>query len=239
MDKLFFVDKIGTPDIFVDYGCADGTLLASLTQWFHSDRNQFVGYDVDKDMADKASEKDHVTAYDEWDKIEARLGDQTSVLILSSVVHEVYHYLDVDGIDRFWNRVWNLDFDYIVLRDMIPSQSIQREPSINDVRKVRAAYGGTKALSDFEAQSGGIDKSQENLVHFLLKYRYTEPNWEREVREEYFPFYIEEFMSSIPLEYSVLYSHHYTLPYLKQCIRDDFHIELEENTHAKFILERR
>lgn len=240
MDKLFFVDKVNDPDLIVDFGCATGSLLNHLSKWFPD--TKLIGYDKDKEMIDRLWDKhgnDQTDGTWKWEQIE-RVVDETdgpSVLVLSSVIHEVYHYSDVDQIDTFWDRVWNSGFDYIVIRDMIPSKTIDRRPSMNDVRKVYSNFGGTKELEDFVNEWGSIETSHKQLVHFLLKYRYTQPNWSREVRENYFPFYVEDLMMDIPDRYSILFNHHFALPYLKQQIRKDFGIELEDPTHFKLILE--
>ena len=60
---------------------------------------------------------------------------------------------------------------------------------------------------------GGLT-SNKNFLHYLLTYRYVE-NWDREVRENYFPHSIEEFLSKIPTKYEVVYFEHYTLPFLR------------------------
>lgn len=241
MDKLFFVDKVGDPGLFVDYGCADGTLLKMLRNWFGG--ADMMGYDISEKMVKRVENIDdelQIMGTSDFGVVEATMGTEAenSVLILSSIIHEIYHYSEPAEIEEFWDRVWNTGFDYVVIRDMVPSRSLDRQPSMNDVRKVYSEFGGTEELQDFETYFGSVDKSQENLVQFLLKYRYTEPNWEREVREDYFPFYFSEFLGSVPSDYDILFNHHYVLPYLKQEIRNDFGIELEDPTHAKFILER-
>jgi hypothetical protein len=76
------------------------------------------------------------------------------------------------------------------------------------------------------------------LVHFLLKYKYVQPNWSREVKENYFPFYREELLAKIPNEYEIIYHEHYVLPYLKNQIMKDFRIDLKDATHLKMILQR-
>jgi len=73
-------------------------------------------------------------------------------------------------------------------------------------------------------------------MHFLLKYKYLQPNWNREVRENYFPLYREKLLSMIPDNYSILYHEHFTLPYIKESVKEDLGIEIKDNTHLKLIL---
>lgn len=239
MDKLFFVDKVDDPDLLVDFGCAHGKLCNVLLKFFGD--SDIVGYDISNEMLEKAREKSSgsLSFTSEWSQIDSSINEsETSVLILSSVIHEIYHYSDLDEIDKFWEQVWNSGFDMIVLRDMIPSKSIDRKPPMEKVRKIYSKYGGTKELQDFENSWGSIETSHKQLVHFLLKYRYTEPNWAREVKENYFPFYVEDLLGEIPDKYSILFHHHFVLPYIRKEVRKDFNIELEDPTHFKLIIEK-
>lgn len=95
MDKLFFVDKI-EPDYIIDYGCADGLLLKSVRPWYPNVR--LVGYDNDVTMvrlANEANTDNRLFFTSEWN--DAFVKDmphlvKRAALVLSSVVHEVYHY---------------------------------------------------------------------------------------------------------------------------------------------------
>ena len=89
-------------------------------------------------------------------------------------------------------------------------------------------------ISEFEAFNGGLT-SNKNFLHYLLTYRYVE-NWDREVRENYFPHCIEEFLNKIPVHYEVVYFEHYTLPFLREQVWKDFGFTLSDSTHAKILL---
>lgn len=91
-----------------------------------------------------------------------------------------------------------------------------------------------KQLKEFENRWGKIDNNK-SLIHYLLKYRYN-TNWNREVRENYLPITKEEFFNIIPSSYEIVYYHHYTLPFTKDKIQEDFGIELKDNTHIKILL---
>lgn len=260
MDKLFFVDKTDAT-MFVDFGAADGTLFKYMRLFVPE--KLFLGYDNDPTMchaAQKAADAAgdiHTTFLSKWDGEDNGHGNTVRVaiqrhrerctaagntakvaLILSSVVHEVYHYSDPRQIDKFWADIFGLGFDYIILRDMIPSESVDRAADIGDVQKVLRQHRDKKELKDFERRWGSI-QSNKNLVHYLLKYRYSTPNWEREVKENYLPLYWEDLMGMLPRDYDVLYHEHGVLPYIKRGVRDDFGIELKDATHLKLILEKR
>lgn len=85
---------------------------------------------------------------------------------------------------------------------------------------------------------GGSLKSNRNLIHYLMKYRYKE-NWNREVRENYFPLSLEGLLSKIPTDqYEIVYFENYILPYTSKKVKEDFGIEIRDNTHIKLLLEK-
>jgi SAM-dependent methyltransferase len=234
-DKLFFIDKIETK-LIVDFGCADGRLLQTINSVLQDPEVRYIGYDIDEKMielANQLNESPNISFTSNWDEVETKGG----TLILSSIIHEVYHYLTVMEISKFWHKVFLSDFKYIVLRDMIPSSSIDRESEINDVTKIYRKHYPSKQFKDFQNIWGSIENNKQ-LIHFLLKYKYLEPNWDREVKENYFPIYKEDLLAIIPSNYDILYSEHLVLPFLKENIFQDFKIELKDKTHLKLILKR-
>lgn len=255
MDKLFFVDKINA-DLIVDFGCANGTLIQCMDDWL-PDSTSYIGYDNDPEMAQKAAtawllkanldkmSEDRIRRtvfWSKWDAVQTHVAEQKkagkkTAVILSSVIHEVYHYGQPQEIDQFWARIFGAKFDFIVIRDMIPSEGVDRPSDTGDVLKVLRKFRDSRELKDFERRWGSI-QNNKNLLHFLLKFQYTTPNWEREVKENYFPMYWEDMMAMIPSEYSLLYHEHFTLPYIKRTVRNTFNIELKDATHLKLILER-
>lgn len=238
LDKVYFMDKVDAK-IFVDYGCADGALIKFLHSLFPE--YTYIGYDISPEMVDRAKDSfdtlpENVMFSDNWDDVIEQVSTAEGVaLILSSVIHEVYSYGTAKDTQEFLERVTGEAWDYIILRDMVPSMTIDRQSDINDVRQIMIGADQT-LLNDFERRWGSIE-SNRNLVHFLMKYRYTD-NWEREVRENYFPVTREEFFQLIPREYSIAFYEHFRLPYAVKTIRKDFGITLRDNTHLKVIFER-
>jgi hypothetical protein len=242
LDKAFFMDKIDAR-VIVDYGCADGTLINFLSSLFPE--LQYIGYDIDEKMLDRAREtcsRDNVIFTSDWyEVISHSLPDLSegaqrnpAAIVLSSVIHEVYAYGTRKEVDEMWDRVFRSGFDYIVIRDMVPSVSMDTKSDINDVKQLlRKANPGH--LREFEQVWGSIEQNK-NLIHFLLKYRYTD-NWSREVRENYFPLTREELISSIPDAYEIDFHEHFRLPFAVKTVKQDFGITLRDNTHLKLILE--
>src|SRR4051812_31044878 len=88
VDKLFFVDKI-QPDFFVDFGCADGTLLKSIKAM--NPTIPCMGYDIDRIMCKHSTDDIHIV--NDWDVVRAEMKKYSKpALILNSVIHEVCHY---------------------------------------------------------------------------------------------------------------------------------------------------
>jgi len=239
LDKIFFMDKIDAR-VIVDYGCADGTLIHFLHSLFPE--YQYIGYDIDDEMLEHARAKfdeDDMTGTilftSDWEEVKRYSRSGISAVLLSSVIHEVYAYGTRKDVDTMWDRIFNDSFDYIVIRDMVPSISMDKKSDINDVKNImRKSNAGQ--LRDFEQAWGSIEQNK-NLIHYLLKYRYTD-NWDREVKENYFPITREELLSSITDDYTIEFHEHFVLPFLKNVVKHSFNIDIKDNTHLKLILKR-
>ena len=235
LDKMFFIDKVFDPFRYVlDFGCANGELIKAL-QAMCSDY-AYVGYDISKEMIEAARKNvPNATFYSDWDEI--RLPFDQSMINISSTVHEVYAYGSEEDVSLFWDRVLKSGFRYIAIRDMMFSDANDRKADEAALAAVRRHREYAQKLADFEAVNGKIE-SQKQLVHFLLKYKYTQ-NWEREVRENYFPLSVEELTEKVPQDYRVTFFEHFTLPYTAWQIRKDFGVDLKDHTHIKIILEKK
>ena len=238
-DKMFFLDKIkDNVEAIVDFGCADGALIRHLSELTNI---KLVGYDSDYNMIDIAkskTNKDNCLFNEDFGEIiEEEIIPQESLLNISSVIHEVYSYLDSKDIEIFWNMVFDSNFKYISIRDLCASESINRPSNINDYTKL-IQRAKPSFLSDFESIWGSV-RENRNLIHYLLKYRFLE-NWDREVKENYFGLSLERLLSKIPMDkYEIIYFENYILPYTANKIKEDFDIELHDNTHVKLLLKKR
>lgn len=232
-DKLFFKDYINA-QLFVDFGCADGQLLRRLKQL--NPNIEGVGYDINPQMIELSKQYlDEYTVFDTWEKIEKAINkkNKTTALILSSVIHEVYSYGTKKDISIFWERVFNTGFDYISIRDtMLSKNDIIQQHSLKTIYE---AYD-TQKIKQWEKQWGTLQE-HKSLIHFLLTYSYIN-HWEREYKENYLPITIDELLAHIPNNYSIVLKEHFTLPYLKEKVLNDFKITLNTNTHCKLILQK-
>jgi hypothetical protein len=238
-DKLFFMDIIN-PDVVVDFGCADGTILSKMKE--KNPNVKLIGYDLSKAMLDKAKAKlgPDVFLTDSWAEVQSELSSYSKpALVLSSVIHEVYSYSLPKEVKKFWeNRVFGGDFKWIVIRDMIPSVEMGRKEATefqDDVDKVKAA-ANPKYLKSYEENWDDIGSSYKFLAHFLLKYKFTD-NWAREVAENYLPLSLETLYKKIPPSYKIIFEENFVLPYLKKEVKKDFDVDIKHTTHAKMILE--
>lgn len=232
LDKMFFLDKFFEPiETIVDFGCADGELIEEMNHLFPDYR--YIGYDISDEMLEIAREKNKdIEFYNKWKNI--NIDFEKSLLNISSTIHEVFSYSTKEEIKEFWDCVFNSGFKYICIRDMMLSDTLVENVTDNDVLKLKQA--NNNSVEDFENIWGSL-KSKKNFVHYLLKYKYLE-NWDREVKENYFPITVEKLLSMIPNNYRITYSEHYILPYTAHQIKSDFGIILDTNTHFKLILKR-
>lgn len=215
LDKTLFMDKSFEPvDEIVDFGCADGTLIAFLMQM--DSTYKYIGYDNVPYMIEKAKENvPNMNFFDNWDHIDCNY--HKALINISSVVHEIYSYLDEDGIKEFWHRVFDSGFKYICIRDMMFSKEDNSEVPAADIQKISSAEAYSEKLEEHEKVWGKI-KDRKNLIHFLLKYQWND-NWAREVRENYLGLEYEEFLNIIPDGYEIEYEDRFVLSYLKWCVK--------------------
>ena len=260
-DKLWFINHLDKNHtyIFVDFGCADGTLINILTQLDETKKSSFIGYDISETMIDLAKTKfswepeDDVNFFTKWEDVINEVNYKKShmpypsnvkkVLILSSVIHEVFSYGTDESIKEFFDNIQNSGFDYIFVRDMMASKDADRASNHDKVNTIRTIakqncvdYATTeKYVRDFEKHHGSIENNL-NLMHFLLKYRWK-INWEREVSENYFPIFIEDFLKKMEEKYNINYLERFRVPYLDECIFKDFGIKIRDYTHVKLFFE--
>ena len=234
IDKMFFIDKIFEPiDTIVDFGCANGELIKMLQYYF--DEYSYIGYDLSERMIEEAKKNvPEASFYTDWNQIQVPF--DRCLLNISSVIHEIYSYCSPKEIDEFLQRALYSGFKYVTIRDMMVSETACRPASPDNLKKIRSneAYAGK--LADYERIWGTME-TEKDMVHFLLKYSYTQ-NWDREVHENYLGLSLEELLKLVPDNYRVVYKEHYTLPFVAWQIKRDFGIELQTPTHIKLILEK-
>lgn len=240
IDKLFFMDKIEDVSTIVDFGCADGSMIREMHKVMP--KLKYVGIDNNQVMLNIASLKtDRDCDINYFKDFDNSIPYSKAVLNLSSVIHEVYSYCTCDEIKEFWANVFWRNFKYISIRDFCVNKSINRNTDVNDYAKLIRHASENKIsykIDDFESTCGSL-RDNRNMVHFLLKYRY-DTNWDREVRENYLPITLEQILSFIPTDkYEIVYFEDYILPFTKNKVKEDFDIDLHDNTHIKLLLKKK
>jgi SAM-dependent methyltransferase len=235
-DKLFFIDKVGTDiQTIVDFGSADGYLSDIMANIFDC---KVYGYDIDPKMIEIAKQNytnPNLIFTDSFTDVP----EQVDIIYASSLLHEVYSYGSPDSIEKFWVQLFEKSPRYVVIRDMIGDATMDRPSDRDDVRKV---YRWAKEkhreryLKEFELKVGSISNNK-NLIHFLLKHSYID-NWDREVRENYFPITLQDLYASISNDYDILYEDHNNIVHLTQIWEKEFDIDVKDKTHIKLILKR-
>lgn len=235
-DKIYFLNYV-TPDIVVDFGCADGSTLKEIENI--NPNIKLIGYDLNPSMLEKAK-RNVPNGYftTNWEDVKTIINNyEKPLLLLSSVIHEVYSYSHGNEISLFWNRVFKSHFKYIFIRDMIPSSKLDSmSVSDSDYNKIKDNISNPAIIATYEKYWGHINSSKRNFIHFLLKYRYFN-NWNRELIENYVPITKETLDKKIPDGWKKIYSESFTLPFLKKQVKKDFDIDLVDYTHIKLLLE--
>jgi SAM-dependent methyltransferase len=245
LDKVFFLDKVDA-NVFIDFGCADGSVL-KFAHELQPD-NFYIGYDSASEMikvAKSTASTDIRFTSDIFEVKKMLKQDKEDVVCLSllSLIHEIYHY-GPESVTKFWDFVFNAKadeadshlIDCVAIRDMCVSKHVSRPSDPICVAKIRMNYDNGR-LAQWESRWGSLDENW-SLVHFLLTYRYVD-SWEREMYENYLPLSKEDLLALIPLQWEPIFIEHYTLPFLRSQVREDFDIDLQDRTHLKLILRRR
>lgn len=231
-DKLWFLPFLNTKSV-IDYGCANGILLSHLHE-FNPDLN-LIGVDISPEMLKIANYNVPSASLYTTNEFFNQNHDKNSTIVLSSVIHEIYSY-DQDP-DQTIKKILDLDCDQIAIRDMFVSSNTRSKLiSAHDHFNFQL-YVNPKQLADYEEVWGPIIH-QDQMIHFLLKYKYVE-NWDREVRENYFPIDLEEFEKIVSDKYEIVYKDHYVLPFIHDQIQKDFKIDLKDPTHCKLLLKKK
>lgn len=255
-DKTWFLNMIDGAKEIVDYGCADGALLEYIRDAM-AGVFDLTGIDIDEKMlhlaADRLNDGSHTPVLlTQPEPFKDICGETVhgACLNCGSVIHEVYSYGTPESIEKFWDFAFGTGFKYIAIRDMAMSKTdilVSKEKQSDALRKIglfNYVYpDAARRYEDYMRRAANLNKSHpysynwRDVIHYLLKYRYV-ANWNREMRENYLPLTIEEILLKISDNYRVKYYEHYTLPYLKDQVMNDFSIDLTTKTHYKLLLER-
>lgn len=240
-DKMFFLKHIN-PDLIVDFGSANGFILGQIHK--HHPNIDLIGYDISPDMINTSQQQyPEIKFSNNWSNVMSFIGKyKKPCLLLSSVIHEVYSYSSPEGIEEFWRNIFNGGFEFIVIRDTIPSEKLEKIFNFQkDVEKIKKVVD-PELLADYESRWGPISKDYKNFVRFVLMYRYKE-NWSRERLEDYLPLTYETILDRILPEhgvnYKIIYDKRFKYKPIQSSFSRDFNIPIREDIHLKMILRKR
>lgn len=232
-DKAWFMTII-PPDVetIVDFGCADGAFMEFLKGAYPE--YKYIGIENNAEFA-KLCEQKGIECHSSILKLcsNASINPETTLLVLNSVMHEVYSY---GHQIAFWRDIKVFNPKYIAFRDMYVRNCGEYGSRIEqDFENAIKGNFMEKHYHDFVRIWGNL-KDGYTAAHFLYKYFYDE-NWDREVEENYIPFHYRELHTKIRnAGYNITFERFYGLPYLKEKWHADFNCD--EHPQLKTFVDR-
>ncbi|MCW2317119.1 hypothetical protein M2322_002673 [Rhodoblastus acidophilus] len=249
--KLFFLPHIPVHVVnqYVDFGCADGSMLKSLGKL--SPQAELVG--VDNDLYQRSATLANVPnigyVASSLDKVSVL--ESGSVLVLSSVLHEIMSAPEAGNTPldaaryfaHWWAQIEKLGFDYIVIRDFGVSGYLRH-------LKTPRAWLDAVIGSSLEGEWGRMLQVSERwglscsasayaFTHYLLKRTYVD-NWARELDENYLALDRESLISLLTDNGQYRLKHFrgtQTKKFANDCERD-LGITVDWGTHSEIVLVR-
>lgn len=259
-DKIdFFINEIDNDiDYIIDFGSANGSLIQEVIK--SHDNIKVVCIDNNRKMRKLCYEnmkeyKQFIGVYHSLKSFERHysINYEKAVIILSSVVHELFYYLTESKAKKLLYDIFNKGFNKIIIRDM----SVYSNTDIifnEKCRYYKEFYDKiNKEVYLNEAWKYYLKKCNINeiklydVIQFLLKYQYSDPsknliaNWERECKENYFPLKYEELRKmymSFEKSYDISYEQRYIPDFIYHSVLEDFKIDLKDLTHYKLIFSK-
>lgn len=192
VDKLWFMNDadIANADIIVDYGCADGSLLRAIHK-LNPDAILY-GYDIDPIMIESAMNINNDAQYSTSLPDLRNETDKVIVVIMSSLLHELYHYTsDSERLRAMHDLRKYVHPSYIVVRDMVNPKNF--DINTKDSSRLISAINASKVEDHTQVMYQLFGRSYvaniEEAGMFIFKYRFFRSgNWSRERYENYFSY---------------------------------------------------
>lgn len=251
IDKCWWLDKIpDTIDTIVDYGCAQGD-LAIYVDSVYPGRFKYIGIDNSPEMLALASHNHHLhfgkdsEFYSEISGISNKCDTSKAILVLNSVMHEIFSYLTDGECNALFAEMFGAGFYGIAIRDMY-MPSIQAGdldlPKCFDAIKSSPYEGmwyeyNVYVSKNPQRKSLWFEKEEIILSEFLMKYRYV-GNWKREMKETYFWNWVSHIRQAFENGYAITYDERFSIPFIRERIMSDFGIEFNIDTHRRVLLTR-
>jgi len=245
-DKAFFMDKVPGVKCVIDFGCANGAMIKMIAPLFPN--TSFIGYDISADLIDMAQKTPPFVsnaAFFSGQEVGAKdmlifikdKGFKPNEICLnfSSVLHEIFSS-SPEGKEVIQQIINELEPKYITIRDMYfdyDKRFVKLSFVNNIINKLQI---DEKYIQEFEERHGTI-MNWEGLIHFLMKYQWKDNGWEQELKENYFSWWLGDFIYLVGDCYEEVFKANYQLPYYTEQWMP-FFFKPELHTHAQFILRR-
>jgi len=246
-DKAFFMDKIPGAKCIIDFGCADGAMIRYLSSLYPD--ITFIGYDISEELVERARKtppiNSNVAYYSGvWKNLDELMEMATIQFVpdeicinFSSVLHEVYS--STGGIETIQELIDKLKPRYITIRDMYCDEELPyNKDFFNIVDQLQYNKKTISYVNEF-VNTFGLLKSWKELTHLLMKLQWIDNGWEDELKENYYSWTIDKFISDIGGNYIPSFDCRYQLPYLGEKWKKEYGwYNPDIHTHAQFILRR-
>lgn len=244
-DKCWWIDKLPSGiDTVVDFGCAQGDLAVFINR-IYPNKFKYIGVDNSPEMLSLAlhNHKLHFPNInseflDSISDVSSHCEPASTVLVLNSVMHEVFSYLSDTERDALFGGLFGLGFRCIAIRDMYMNRGVRCSYGIFNAVQCSKYGEQWKEFRDICLKRGGdFENPHISMSEFLLKYRYID-NWQREKAETYL-WQWDNLLTRQGLlhRYENRFEHNFLIPYIKDRIRSDFGFEWNYCTHKKLLLQ--
>lgn len=260
-DKKWWLDLIPDEiDTVIDYGCAQGDLALLLP-----DKYRYIGIDNSPEMLQLARHNHllHFCRRSEFypSLIEAngKYEPSTTVLVLNSVMHEIFSYLSPAEVHALFEEMFGSGIRCIAIRDMhLPdAEAVGRIGTHSNRERLNQSFRYSNLWTEYmdyvlydrytegyiqeDKGRGKFEGMPVYMTEFLLKYRYVE-NWKREMREYYLWPWLQMISQYIKADgddhgfYTVAHESEFRIQFIVDRIKEDFDIDFDLNTHRKVLL---
>ncbi len=249
-DKAWFLKYLPKDvTMIVDFGGGAGEFVEYCNKQLKG-TVKYVVIDNNRTFLSQAESKGF-ECFESLQELREEKGDElkNALLVLSSVIHEVYSYKDdfYDDVGVFWSDIKKCNFKCIAIRDMSMSVNVFKDLPVDAILWVYQnifksndiEYKGkpfSEITTSFEEVWGDLCDVElkkvnvKQLIHFLIKYRYQE-NWQREVHEDYLPVTqdkLEKWLTSF-MSYSFKHKESSHLEFYDKCWAKDFKLNRPDN----------
>lgn len=250
-DKCWWVEQL-PPDIdtVVDYGCAQGDLALYLGKT-NPGRFHYIGIDNSPAMLalieknrDRLFGDAKVAFYESIAGIADRCDTGRAVLVLNSVMHEVFSYLTDEEQEALLADMFGAGFRFVAIRDMNMPRLDAAPFDFDGAQSVIERSPSAGMWNEYNVYLNGARRGEHwgsralRVAEFLLKYKYID-NWDREMKETYYWDWLrmtERFWRKEGYRVAVDLKFH--IPFLRHQINADFGFDFPFDTHRKILLTR-